>query len=119
MAGPRTSPALPTLPPLPRRGERRDRLRRRLTVILLLMSVVLLANALVGERGLIATRRARQDAAALTADIDRLKAENAALRDEARRLTDDPAAIERAARRDLGMIRPGEIVVLIKPGERR
>ena len=114
MAGTNTPQALPTLPPLPRRSERRARLRRRLTVFLLFVSMTLLANALVGERGLIATRRARQQAQALTADIDQLKADNAALRNEARRLKEDPATIERAARRDLGMARPGEIVVLIK-----
>ena len=114
MAGTHDHPAYSTLPPLPRRGERRDRLRRRLTAILLFVSVVLLVNALVGERGLVATRRARQDATALTAGIAQLRAENAALQEEARRLKEDPTAIERAARRDLGMIRPGEIVVLIK-----
>jgi len=114
MAGTSPPQALSTLPPLPRRSERGRRLRRRLTIFLLLVSVVLLANALVGERGLIASRQARQQAQALTADIDQLKADNAALRDQARRLKEDPVAIERAARRDLGMARPGEIVVLVK-----
>jgi len=114
MAGSSTPPAPRALPPLPRRGERRARFRRRLTIFLLFVSMMLLANALVGERGLVATRQAGEQARALTADIDELKAENAALRERARRLKEDPAAIERAARRDLGMARPGEIVVLIK-----
>jgi len=114
MAGIGTSQAPRSLPPLPRRGERRTRFRRRLTIFLLFVSVTLLANALVGERGLIATRQARQEAQSLTTDIEQLKAENAALRDEARRLKEDPSTLEREARRDLGMARPGEIVVLIK-----
>ncbi len=114
MAGIGSPEAPPALLPVPRRGERDARLRRGLTVFLLFVSVTLLANALVGERGLIATRQVRQQAQALTADIDQLKVDNAALQEEARRLKEDPAAIERAARRDLGMARPGEIVVLVK-----
>ena len=34
--------------------------------------------------------------------------------EEVRRLTEDPAAIEEIARRDLGLIRPGEKVFIVK-----
>ncbi len=55
-----------------------------------------------------ATLRARNRE--LAAENDRLSREAAALRD-------DPAAIERVARSDLGWVRPGEIVVdLGQPG---
>jgi len=111
MAPTTAEPTPPTRPPLPRRRERRT---RRLPLVLLFVSMVLIVNAVVGERGLAASWRARQLAQALTADIDALKTDNTALREEARRLTEDPAAIERAARQDLGLARPGEIVVLIK-----
>lgn len=110
------TPAAPTpgmLPPLPRRARRA---RRRLRLVLLFVSMVLIVNAVVGERGLAARWRAGQQAEALTTDIDALKTANAALREEARRLTEDPAAIERVARRDLGLIRQGEVVVVIRPG---
>ena len=46
--------------------------------------------------------------------LDHLRAENAALRSQARRLREDPTAIEEVARRDLGLIAPGEIVFIIK-----
>jgi cell division protein FtsB len=82
-------------------------------ILLLFVSLVLLASALVGERGLVATYRARRQAQALVADIEALRTENAALRQEAHHLQADPGAIERAARRDLGLVRPGEVVVLI------
>jgi cell division protein FtsB len=40
--------------------------------------------------------------------------QNAELREQALRLKDDPRAIEEAARRDLGLMRPGEIVFIVK-----
>nr|MDQ3347897.1 septum formation initiator family protein [Acidobacteriota bacterium] len=46
--------------------------------------------------------------------LTQLEVENAGLREQARRLADDPAAIERAAREDLGLIKPGEILVVVK-----
>jgi cell division protein FtsB len=58
--------------------------------------------------------KARRQAEELAAAIARQRAENARLREEARRLTDDPAAIEEVARRELGLIRPGEKVFIIK-----
>ena len=50
----------------------------------------------------------------LAASIARQRAENARLREQARRLRDDPAAVEEIARRELGLIRPGEKVFIIK-----
>jgi cell division protein FtsB len=45
---------------------------------------------------------------------ERLRAENDELRREIAGLRDDPAAIEDAAREDLGMVRPDEIVLRIE-----
>jgi cell division protein FtsB len=108
----------------PTTARRRSRLRadssvspaRRKTFQLLLVFVtlVLVINALVGDRGLTETLRARRQHHDLVASIDRLKGENAQLRDQARRLRSDPAAIEALARRELGLIRPGELLFIIK-----
>jgi cell division protein FtsB len=43
-----------------------------------------------------------------------LRSENAALREEARRLREDPAAIEEIARRELGLMSPGEKLFIIR-----
>ena len=90
--------------------------RHRPTIRLLLVFVaaVILVDALVGDRGLLAMMHARKEYDELAATISRDRAENARLRDEARRLLDDPVAIEEVARRDLGLIRPGEKVFIIK-----
>jgi cell division protein FtsB len=46
--------------------------------------------------------------------VARQRVENARLREEARRLREDPDAIEEIARRELGLIRRGEKVFIIK-----
>ena len=71
-------------------------------------------DGLVGDRGFLAMLRARRQYDELSAVLDRQRAENARLRDEAGRLRNDPAAIEELARRELGLIRPGEKVFIIK-----
>jgi cell division protein FtsB len=75
---------------------------------------VLLVNGLFGERGLMDTIRARRAYSNAARDLDRLKRDNEALRERARRLRSDPATIESVARGELGLIRPGEILFTIK-----
>jgi len=58
--------------------------------------------------------RARRQYDELSATIARQRMDNARLRDQARRLREDPAAIEEIARRELGLIKPGERVFIIK-----
>jgi len=75
---------------------------------------LIVVDGLVGERGLLAMLRAQKEYDRLAATIVRQRTENAVLRERARRLADDPAAIEEVARRDLGLIRPGERLFIIK-----
>ena len=61
-----------------------------------------------GEKGLLETVKKRQEFKVLEQSIRQARAENEMLREEAKRLRSDPAAIEDLARRELGLIRPGE-----------
>ena len=88
--------------------------RRTLQMLLAFVTLVLVINALVGERGLMETLRARKQHQELVGSIERLRTENARLRDEARRLRTDPATIEALARQELGLIKPGEMLFIIK-----
>jgi cell division protein FtsB len=88
--------------------------RRLVHVFLLFIASVIVVDGLVGDRGLLAMLRARQEYDAMSATISQLRAENARLREVARRLREDPSAIEEIARRDLGLIRPGERVFIVK-----
>jgi cell division protein FtsB len=66
---------------------------------------------LYARSGLAKTIALQRDLRALRARNRELAAENDRLEREAEALRDDPAAIERVARTDLGWVRPGEIVV--------
>jgi cell division protein FtsB len=88
--------------------------KRLAQLLVVFVALAFVADGLVGERGLIAMMRARQEHDRLAGSIARVRAENARLREEARRLREDPSAIEEVARRELGLIRPGEKVFIIK-----
>ena len=77
------------------------------------MTAVVLIDALVGEKGLLASFRARREYDQLAGQIARMRAENARLRQAARELREDPASIEELARRELGLIQPGETLFII------
>ena len=88
--------------------------RRTLQMLLVFVTLVLVINALVGERGLTETLRARKQHQELVTSIEQMRAENARLRDEARRLRSDPSTIEALARQELGLIKPGEMLFIVK-----
>ncbi len=102
----RSAPALPV--------GTRPRGRRVLQYLLVFVSCVLVVDAIVGEKGLIAMIKAREQYRALEASLARARSENTQLREEARRLREDPAAIEDIARRELGLIKPGEKLFIVK-----
>jgi cell division protein FtsB len=87
--------------------------RKRVRLALTFVAAVLAVNATVGERGLLETLRARRNGATLAASISTLRAENARLREHVRRLREDPSAIETLARRELGLMRRGEILFVV------
>lgn len=81
----------------------------RASLALLLLLAMGLATAL-GDRGLLRLFALERDLAAVTAAIDRLADENRRLSAAIVRLRDDPRALETAARHDLGLVAPDEIV---------
>ena len=96
------------------RPGRRPRGRTILHATLLLAAAVIVLDALAGDRGLLAMLRVRREYRELAATVARDRAENARLAEQARRLREDPAAVEEVARRELGLIKPGEKVFIIK-----
>ncbi|CAN5869657.1 hypothetical protein BH24ACI4_BH24ACI4_23070 [soil metagenome] len=111
----------PPAPPNPRRRTRQPAAaavpstrRKGLQLLLVFVTTVLVINALVGERGLMETLRARREYAELETSLARKRAENARLREHVERLLHDPATIEDIARRELRLIRPGEMLFIVK-----
>jgi cell division protein FtsB len=93
--------------------------RRLLRHVLLFITLVIVVDAIAGEKGFFALLEARREYAALERSLERARAENAELREAARRLREDPAAIEEAARRELGLIKPGEVLFIVKDIEKK
>jgi cell division protein FtsB len=93
-----------------------DTSRRRRIVNLLLgfATVVLLVDALIGEEGFMDRLRARREYAQAAAELDTIRRENAALYDQMLRLKDDPATLESIARETFGLIKPGELLFIVK-----
>ena len=75
---------------------------------------VMAADALFGERGISERARVGAQYAAAQQELDALKTENTGLRDYIRRLGNDPATIEAIARQELGLARPGELLIIIR-----
>ena len=92
----------------------RPRGRRLLQYLLVFVSCVLVVDAIVGEKGLIAMIKAREQYRMLEESLARARSENTHLREEARRLREDPEAIEEIARRELGLMKPGEKLFIVR-----
>jgi cell division protein FtsB len=94
---------------------------RLLNYVIGFVAVILVVDALVGDKGLMDTIRARRQHARLTDALAKQRQDNARLRDEIRRLKEDPATIESLARDELGLMRDGEVVFILRdaaPGRR-
>ena len=83
---------------------------RRGLIILLCFLGLLLFLSLLGDRSLVQLYRMVQVKADLERQIADLKEENALLEQEVEAMRRFPSRAEEIARRDLGLVRPGEIV---------
>ena len=106
-------PAAPVKATLANRG------RRLVRHALVFITLLIVVDAIAGEKGLLALLQARREYSALERSLERARTENAQLRDMARRLREDPNAIEEQARRELGLIKPGEMLFIIKDLEKK
>jgi len=90
------------------------RRRRAVQYVLVFIGCVIVVDALVGDKGLLAMVKARQEYRALEGSLTQARADNARLREQARRLREDPSAIEEIARRELGLVKPGEKLFIVR-----
>jgi cell division protein FtsB len=84
--------------------------RRQVVWIAVAGAVVLAAGSLSAEGGFRRYARLQNDLRSLEERNARLTADNLRLKREVKRVRTEPAALERAARESLGLVRPGEIV---------
>ena len=82
-----------------------------------LMVLVMIVHDVFGAHGFLAMRRTQNEIKKVKADLDALSKENAVLEQEVKDLNSDPRLIEKIARDDLGLARPGEIIIRIPAGQ--
>lgn len=89
-------------------------LRSLLSALVVFLVLLLATAALKGWRDY---QRARSREAALQQRVAETERRITELRRQVRALADDPAALERVAREDLGLVRPDEVVIVLpEPG---
>jgi cell division protein FtsB len=95
----------------------KQRGRRLVQYGLLFLGCLLFLDALVGEKGFVENLKARQQYQALERSLGRLKDDNARLRTDVELLRTDPETIEGIARRELGLMKPGEKLFIIRDAD--
>ncbi len=95
--------------------------RRLIVFVVAALALAVLIASYTGERGFLEARRRQAAYAALTAEVERLRADNSGLLEQIDALKRDPYAVEKIARERLGYARPGEVIYLFppKPGAAR
>jgi cell division protein FtsB len=91
-------------------------IRKKIFVIgVACLFLIMIVTSLFGKKGVMDLRRARRNLAALETRVKALESEKLKLESEIDRLEKDPRAVEKPAREKLGLVKPGEKVVVI-PG---
>ncbi len=90
-----------------------EMLRRHGRTLLIPLVAVLVVHDIFGQHGFLAMRRTEREIAKVMQDLDRLNAENRELADQVKALKSDPQLIEKIARDELGLARPGEVIIRI------
>ena len=88
--------------------------RKALSLALFLILAASALNALFGDRGLLELLKVREEVQSLDREIAMLRAENQRILEEIRSLKTSPMVVERLARENLGLVKPGEVVLLIR-----
>jgi cell division protein FtsB len=93
----------------------RDFLRRNLSWFIAAGLALLLLQDVFGNHGVLAMRRSQQEAREVQRQINQMNEENRQLEERVKALKTDPQAIERIAREEMGLARPGEYIFKLPP----
>ena len=77
-------------------------------MVLLLICIALIIHNVFSQNGLLASRRQRKELHTLEQKIQQIKADNEELDHENQELKSNPEAVERIAREQYGLAKPGE-----------
>jgi cell division protein FtsB len=88
----------------------KDALYRNAVLALILLCVALIVHEIFGQHGFLALRHQQKQVEALQQQIQQLRKENEELDRQIKALRTDPKAIERLAREQMRMARPGDLI---------
>jgi cell division protein FtsB len=88
-------------------------LRQYGRALLGLLVLVLVVHDIFGTHGYLAMRRTQREIQKVNANLGQLNEENLRLEQEVKELKTDPHKIEKIARDELGLARPGEVIIKI------
>ena len=80
--------------------------------VCVLLTVAMLLLATFNDKGALQVHAQANKLSAIEAEIQNLEAENKRLSSEIQALNSDPTTIERFAREELKLVKPGEIVIV-------
>lgn len=84
--------------------------KKPILLLMLVFVLVLLVLVFFGERGILHRLRLQRELARIKAANAKVEEENRKLKEEVRRLQTEKKYIEEIARKELGMVKEGEIV---------
>ena len=85
-------------------------LYRNAIYVLALLCVFLIVHEIFGQNGYLALRRQRKELRGLQQQIQELRRQNEQMEQQIKALRSDPKAIERLAREQMHLARPGELI---------
>jgi cell division protein FtsB len=85
--------------------------RRNARLLLAAVLLVVFLHDVFGTHGFMAMRQTQKEIERVRSEIQHLDAENQQLTEQVRALKSDPKLIERIAREEMGLARPGEIII--------
>jgi|RhiMetdeSRZDD1v2_1073273.scaffolds.fasta_scaffold2797713_1 cell division protein FtsB len=92
----------------------------KLSILIMgVVSLLVFAYAIIGDNGYLELKRREKENLQLNRKIERLRDENKAILQQIKALKTDPKVIEKIAREELGMVKPGEVKITTNPVNER
>lgn len=79
------------------------------------LAAATLLLAVFNDHGLLAVHGQAQKLTTVQSEVSKIQSENKDLSDEIQALRNDPTTIERLAREELRLVKPGEVVLVTPP----
>lgn len=84
-------------------------------IVFAVLAAATLLLAVFNDHGLLAVHAQAQKLSSVQADVVKIQDENKQLNEEIHALHTDPTTIERLAREELRLVKPGEVVLVTPP----